>query len=51
LEARYHTKFQNSKLSGASVTLEEMIEGKIQVTGRWGRRRKQLLADFKDTGN
>jgi hypothetical protein len=27
--------------------IEENIEGRIQVTGRWGRRRKQLLDDLK----
>ena len=27
--------------------IEENIEGRIEVTGRRGRRRKQLLHDFK----
>ena len=29
--------------------IEGKIEGIIQVTGRWGRRRKQLLDDLKET--
>jgi hypothetical protein len=30
---------------------EEKVEGGIEVTGRQGRRRKQLLDNLKDTGN
>jgi hypothetical protein len=28
-----------------------MLEGRIEMMGRWGRRRKQLLDDLKDTEN
>jgi len=28
---------------------EEKIGGCIEVTGRWGRRRKQLMDDIKET--
>jgi len=28
--------------------IEEKIEGRIEVTGRWGRRCKQLLGDLKE---
>jgi hypothetical protein len=34
--------------------IEEKLEGRIEMTGRRGRRRKQLLDDLKekrDTGN
>jgi len=31
--------------------VEGKIEGRIEVTGRRGRRRKQLLDDLKDTAN
>jgi hypothetical protein len=30
---------------------EEKLEGRIEVTGRRGRRSKQLLDDLKDTEN
>jgi len=30
--------------------IEENIEGKIEVTGRQGRRHEQLLDDFKEKG-
>jgi len=43
----YHALFQDSELSDASVAVEGKIEGKIEVTGRRGRRRKQLLDGFK----
>jgi hypothetical protein len=29
--------------------IEGKIEGRIEVTGRWGRRRKQLLDELKET--
>jgi hypothetical protein len=28
--------------------IEGKIEGRIEVTGRWGRRRKKLLDDLKE---
>jgi hypothetical protein len=31
--------------------IEGKLEGRIDVTGRRGRRRKQLLDDLKETGN
>jgi hypothetical protein len=27
--------------------IEGRLEGRIEVPGRWGRRREQLLEDFK----
>jgi hypothetical protein len=35
-------------LHGNSI-LKHVIEGKIEVMGRGGRRRKQLLDDLKET--
>jgi hypothetical protein len=29
--------------------IEGKLEGRIEMTGRWGRRRKQLLDDLKET--
>jgi hypothetical protein len=29
--------------------IEEKLEGRIEVKGRWGRRRRQLLDDLKET--
>jgi len=30
--------------------VEGKTEGKIEVTGRWGRRRKRLLDNLKENG-
>jgi hypothetical protein len=33
-----------------NCTLQRVIEGKMEVTGRRGRRRKQVLGDLKEKG-
>ena len=43
----YYALFEDSELSDASVALEGKIQGRITVTRKRRRRRKQLLDGFK----